>query len=83
MLIVRLETDTKYYAISIMEDLLQDIVLVCDFGSKRTRFSQRKNVVIDSFDQGLKLAAKNITLRKRHGYHITSITSQLKSLCQH
>ena len=83
MLIARLETDNKYYEISIVKDLLQDTVLVCYYGSKRTRFSRCKNIVIDSIDQGLKLAAKNITLRERHGYHLTSITPQLKSLCQH
>ena len=77
MLIARLETDTKYYEISILKDLLNDLVLVCYYGSKRTKFFQRKNIVIDSVEAGLKLAEKNIKLRKRHKYKAVYLTSKL------
>ena len=77
MLIARLETDTKYYEISILKDLLNDLVLVCYYGSKRTKFFQRKNIVIDSVEAGLKLAEKNIKLRKRHKYQAVYLTPKL------
>ena len=77
MLIARLETDTKYYEISILKDLLNGLVLVCYYGSKRTKFSQRKNIVIDSVEAGLKLAEENIKLRKRHKYKAVYLTPSL------
>ena len=77
MLIARLETDTKYYEISILKDLLNDLVLVCYYGSKRTKFFQRKNIVIDSVEAGLKLAEKNIKLRKRHKYKTVYLSPTL------
>ena len=53
MLVARLETDAKYYEISILKDLLNDLVLVCYYGSKRTKFAQRKNILIDSVEAGV------------------------------
>ena len=77
MLVARLETDTKYYEISILKDLLNNLVLVYHYGSKRTKFSQRKNILIDSVEAGLKLAEKNIKLRKRHKYKAVYLTPKL------
>ena len=77
MLVARLETDTKYYEISILKDLLNNLVLVYHYGSKRTNFSQRKNILIDSVEAGLKLAEKNIKLRKRHKYQAVYLTPKL------
>ena len=71
MLIARLETDSKYYEISIIEDLLQDTVLVCYYGSKRTRFSRCKNIVITSVESGITMAKKIIKKRHTHGYKTT------------
>ena len=79
MLIARLETDTKYYEISILKDLLNDLVLVCYYGSKRNKFAQRKNILIDSVEAGLKLAEKNIKLRKRHKYKAVYLIPKLAS----
>ena len=77
MLIARLETDTKYYEISILKDLLNNLVLVCHYGSKLTKFSQRKNILIDSVEAVLKLAEKNIKLRKQHKYKAMYLTPKL------
>jgi len=71
MLIARLETQFKYYAISITEDLFQEMVLICDYGSKRTRFSQRKTILIESLQSGIAMAQKIIKKRKTRGYQTT------------
>lgn len=70
MLIARLETQSKYYAISIIEDLLQDTVLVCNYGSKRTRFEQHRTILIESLSSGIAMAQKIIKKRKSRGYQL-------------
>jgi len=70
MLIARLETQSKYYAISIIEDLLQDTVLVCYYGSKSTRFEQRRTILIESLSSGIAMTQKIIKKRKSRGYQL-------------
>lgn len=63
-----LETDTKYYNISIITDLFGDLLVVCDYGSKRTKFAHRKNIHVSSMAEANKIIDRLIKLRERHGY---------------
>ena len=63
-----LETDTKYYNISIMRDLFNDLLVVCDYGSKLTKFSHRKNIHATSTAEANSMIDKIINVRIRHGY---------------
>ena len=55
---ISLETDTKYYNIEIMRDLFDDLLVVCDYRSKNTKFSHRKNILVSS------MAEANIVIDK-------------------
>ncbi|WP_211276372.1 hypothetical protein [Francisella halioticida] len=63
-----METDTKYYNISIINDLFNDILVVCDYGSKITKLSHRKNINVASMAEANKIIDKLITIRENHGY---------------
>lgn len=70
-ILAQLETDTKFYQLSIVKDLLQDLLLVCDYGSKYTHFRQRKNILINSVEEGITKAHKIIKKRYAHGYMVS------------
>lgn len=63
-----METDTKYYNISIIKDLFDDILVVCDYGSKLTKFSHRKNIHVASMAEANQIIDKLLIIRERHGY---------------
>jgi hypothetical protein len=65
---IHLETATKYYNISITRDLFDDLLVVCDYGSKITRFSYRKNIHVASMAEANKTIDKIIKIRAKHGY---------------
>ena len=65
---ILLETDTKYYNISIVRDLFDDLLVVCDYGSKLTKFSHRKNIHVTSMAEANLVINKIIKVRERHSY---------------
>ena len=65
---ISLETATKYYNISIVKDLLSDLLVVCDYGSKLTKFSHRKNIHVASMAEANKIIDKILYIREKHGY---------------
>lgn len=67
---ISLETDTKYYNISIMRDLFNDLLVVCDYGSKHTRFSHRKNIHVASIAEANSIIDKILKIRERHNYTV-------------
>ncbi|OIN82962.1 hypothetical protein [Francisella sp. TX07-6608] len=65
---IELETDTKFYHISIIEDLLGDLLVVCDYGSKLTKFVRRKNIHVASMSEATAVIDRIAKVRGRHGY---------------
>jgi len=65
---ISLETDTKYYNIEIMRDLFGDLLVVCDYGSKNTKFSHRKNIHFSSIAEANLVIDKILKIRKKHHY---------------
>lgn len=65
---ISLETVSKYYNISIIRDLFNDLLVVCDYGSKFTRFAHRKNIHVASIQEANKIINKILIIRERHGY---------------
>lgn len=70
---MRFVTDDRFYEINIYQDLLDDWVVVCDYGSRHTRASQRKIIAVDDHQSGLNLVAKIAKMRIRHGYSQVSL----------
>lgn len=81
MIIAHMETNYKYYVMRITQDLLGDTVLVCRYGSKHNHYANQQNIVIQSWEEGIKLAQQKVKIRYRHGYQATFLTSEL-SQCQ-
>ena len=81
MIIAHMETDYKYYTIEVTKDLLGDNVLVCHYGSKHNRYANQQTIVIQSWEEGIKLAQQKIKIRYRHGYQAKFLTPELDS-CQ-
>ena len=65
---IQLETDTKFYRITTIYDLLGDLLVVCDYDSKLTKFVHRKNIHVSSMDEANKMIDRIIRIRERHGY---------------
>lgn len=65
---IALETDTKYYNISIVRDLFDDLLVVCDYGSKKTKFSHRRNVQVASMAEANSVIDKLLKIREKHNY---------------
>ena len=59
MIIAHMETDYKYYTIQITKDLLGDTVLICRYGSKHNRYTNQQSIVIQSWNEGIKIAQRN------------------------
>lgn len=72
---ISFETDTKYYNISVMRDLFNDLLVVCDYGSKRTKFSHRKNIQVASQAEANQIIDKLVNIRTKHGYQEVKICS--------
>ena len=77
MIIAHMETDYKYYTMQITKDLLGDTVLICRYGSKHNRYTNQQNIVIQSWNEGIKIAQQRIKIRYRHGYKAKFLTSEL------
>lgn len=67
-----LETNTKYYSISIMRDLFGELLVVCDYGSKLTKFAHRKNIHVASMAEANTVIDKLLKIREKHNYRIIS-----------
>jgi len=67
---ISLETDSKYYNISIIRDLFNDLLVVCDYGSKLTRFAHRKNIHVASMQEADNIIYKTLVTREKHGYTV-------------
>ena len=77
MIIAHMETDYKYYTMQITKDLLGDTVLICRYGSKHNRYTNQQNIVIQSWNEGIKIAQQRIKIRYRHGYKAKFLRSEL------
>lgn len=78
MMIAHMETDYKYYVLRITKDLLNDVVLVCNYGSKHNRYANQQIIGIESLQQGCKVALQKIKLRYQHGYKAVFLSPYLK-----
>lgn len=65
---IRLYTDSKYYEIEIQHDLLNDIVVVCSYGSRTKNHHHRKTFKVDSLEDADVKVQEILKVRKRHGY---------------
>ena len=67
---IRLETETRYYTVKYQEDLLGDIVIICDFGSKSTHRAKRHTIFVDSIEKTKCTIDKIVKKRISRGYDI-------------
>jgi hypothetical protein len=67
---IRLETKTRYYTIKYQEDLLGDIVIIYDFGSKNTHRAKRHTIFVDSIEKTKCTIEKIVKKRISRGYDI-------------
>ena len=67
---IRLEKDSKYYAIHLTTDLFGDLVLVCDYGSMLSKRSHRITKVVGSKKEAELVSEKIIKTRYNHGYDV-------------
>ena len=67
---IRFETDDKYYLIDCYQDMLDDLVVVCTYGSKHSRSTQRKIIKVDSLAAAENTIASITKVRYRHGYDL-------------
>ncbi|KEI34595.1 hypothetical protein FRA_50c14650 [Francisella sp. W12-1067] len=67
---ISLETETKYYNITILRDLFNDLLVVCDYGSKLTRFSHRKSIHVASIAEANSVINKIVNIRIKRGYSV-------------
>jgi len=65
---LRFITDDRYYNINLYQDLFGDWVVVCDYGSRRTRAGHRKIIALPDKQFALKRADEIANVRYRHGY---------------
>ena len=65
---IRLETETRYYTIKYQEDLLGDIVIICDFGSKSTHRAKRHTIFVGSIEKTKYIIDKIVKKRITRGY---------------
>lgn len=67
---IRFETDDKYYLIDCYQDILDDLVVVCTYGSKHSRSAHRKIIKVDSLASAENTIASITKVRYRHGYDL-------------
>ena len=65
---MRFVTDDRFYEINVYQDMFDDWVVVCDYGSRTTRAGRRKIIAVDDKAAGLKLSDKIANMRYRRGY---------------
>lgn len=65
---LRFETDSKYYAIELITDLLGDLVVVCHYGGLSSKLNHTKNYFVEDKKQAVCLMQKIAQVRYRHGY---------------
>ena len=57
---------TKFYRITTIYDLLGDLLVVYDYGSKLTKFVHRKNIYVSLMDEANKTIDRIIRIKERH-----------------
>ena len=65
---MRFVTDDRFYEINVYQDMFDDWVVVCDYGSRKTRTGQRKIIAMADKKSALKRADEVANVRYRHGY---------------
>ena len=65
---MRFETDRRYYNVTCYRDIFDDLVVVCDYGSKHTRSAHRKIIKVESRIQAQDAIDRIEKVRYRHGY---------------
>ena len=65
---MRFVTNDRFYEINVYQDMFDDWVVVCDYGSRTTRAGQRKIIALPDKQSALKRADKITNVRYRHGY---------------
>ena len=65
---MRFVTDDRFYEINVYQDMFDDWVVVCDYGSRTTRAGRRKIIAVDDKAARLKLSDKIANMRYRRGY---------------
>ena len=65
---MHLVTDSKYYYISVSYDLLGDLVVVSDYGSRISNHHHRLTKKMDSIDDATKEVKRILNVRLKHGY---------------
>ena len=71
----RWESETRYYAVVLQQDLFGDWVLTTARGGKRNRLGGVRHLVVSTKEEGLKKIQALHRLRLRHGYQLTSSDS--------
>lgn len=64
----RWESETRYYAVVLQQDLFGDWVLTTARGGRQNRLGAVRHVVVGSKEEGLKKIQALHRLRLRHGY---------------
>jgi hypothetical protein len=67
---LRFETDSKYYAIDLIHDLLGDLVVVCHYGGLHSNLSHNRNYFVADKGEAMCLMQKIAKVRYRHGCDI-------------
>ena len=65
---IHLITDSKYYDISVSYDLLGDLVVISDYGSRISNHHHRLTKKVDSMGEAATEIKKIVKVRLRHGY---------------
>ncbi|MQM29471.1 MAG: hypothetical protein CRU78_02520 [Candidatus Accumulibacter phosphatis] len=65
---VRWETNTRYYEVRLMRDLLQDWVLIVSRGGKTNRLGALRTLFVSSEEEGMKRIETLEKVRTRRGY---------------
>lgn len=67
---LRFETDNKFYVVDMTIDLLGDLVVVCHYGSLHTKHGHTKTYCVEDHYQAQKLIDQITKTRFRHGYDL-------------
>lgn len=65
---MRFVTNDRFYEINVYQDIFDDWVVVCDYGSRTTRAGQRKIIALPDRQAALQRAIEIADVRYRHGY---------------
>lgn len=67
------QTETKYYSISMQRDLLGDLTVGREWGSRFNKRGNSKISVADSREEALKMIKKIEHTRKQRGYSLVTV----------